>query len=124
MKNKIALLISTLGLATFVVAAPVAAADTVLDTACQQRPNSTICRQTQNSERKVSEFIQDVISTLLYVLGAICVIVIIVGGIRYATADGDSSKLSQAKNTILYAVIGLVVALLAYAIVFFVLGRF
>jgi len=52
------------------------------------------------------------------------VIVIIVGGIRYATADGDSGKITQARNTILYAVIGLVVALLAYAITFFVVGQF
>jgi len=68
--------------------------------------------------------IQTVVNVLLFVLGAIAVIMIVVGGIRYATSNGDSSAVTSAKNTILYAVIGLVVALLAYAIVDFVLGAF
>jgi hypothetical protein len=49
---------------------------------------------------------------------------IIYGGIRYTTSAGDSSHVKAAKDTILYAVVGLVVAILAYAIVNFVVGAF
>lgn len=65
-----------------------------------------------------------VISTLLVVLGMIAVIMIIVGGIRYATANGDQSAIKSAKNTILYAVVGVVIAILAYAIVNFTIAAF
>ena len=49
---------------------------------------------------------------------------IVVGGIRYATSQGDQSGVQAAKNTILYAVIGLIVAIAAYAIVDFTIGQF
>jgi uncharacterized membrane protein YjfL (UPF0719 family) len=49
---------------------------------------------------------------------------IIVGGIKYVISNGDSSKVKSAKDTIMYSVVGLVVALLAYAIVKFVLTQF
>jgi hypothetical protein len=68
--------------------------------------------------------IKIVVNILLFILGAIAVIMIVVGGIRYTTSGGDSSGITGAKNTILYAVIGLVVAVMAYAIVNFVLGAF
>lgn len=68
--------------------------------------------------------IKTVVNILLYILGAIAVIMIVVGGIRYSTSNGDSSQTKAAKDTVLYAVVGLVVALLAYAIVNFVLGAF
>jgi hypothetical protein len=68
--------------------------------------------------------IKTVTNILLFVLGAIAVIMIIIGGIRYTTSNGDSSQITSAKNTILYAVVGLVVALLAYAIVNFIVDTF
>ncbi len=49
---------------------------------------------------------------------------LIIGGIRYTISGGDSTAVTSAKNTILYAVIGIIVALLAYAIVNFVLDSF
>lgn len=63
-------------------------------------------------------------NVLLYVIGAIAVIMLIIGGIRYITSGGDSGQVTSAKNTILYAVIGIIVAILAYAIVNFVIGSF
>jgi len=68
--------------------------------------------------------IQTITNILLFILGAIAVVVIVIGGIRYATSNGDSSSIKAAKDTILYAVIGLVVAILAYAIVNFVVSAF
>ena len=58
---------------------------------------------------------------ILGVLGIVSVIFIIVGGIGYATSQGDSGKTKKARDTILYSVIGLIVALLAFAIVTFIL---
>ncbi len=62
-----------------------------------------------------------VVNILLWAIGLISVIMIIIGGIRYATSNGDSNAVTGAKNTIMYAVIGLVIAIFAYAIVNFVL---
>lgn len=64
--------------------------------------------------------IKKIIDLLLFAIGAVAVIMIIFGGFRYVLSGGDSSSVTAAKNTILYAVIGLVVAILAYAIVHFV----
>ena len=61
------------------------------------------------------------VSLLLFLVGAVAVIMIIFGGFKYIISGGDSSAVTSAKNTILYAVIGLVVASLAYAIIDFVL---
>lgn len=66
---------------------------------------------------------QDITNTLLFIIGAISVIMIIFGGFKYVTSGGDSSGVTSAKNTILYAVIGLVVALMAWAILDFVLTQ-
>jgi hypothetical protein len=68
--------------------------------------------------------ISTITSVLLFVVGAVSVIMIIVGGIKYVNSNGDSSKVKSAKDTIMYSVVGLVVALLAYAIVKFVLTQF
>lgn len=65
--------------------------------------------------------IQRFTSIALYVIGAISVIMLIWGGLRYILSGGDNKKITDAKNTILYAIIGLIIAFLAYAIVSFVL---
>jgi len=68
--------------------------------------------------------IKIIVNLLLYVLGAIAVVMIVIGGIKYTTSNGDSSSITSAKNTILYSVVGLVVAIMAYAIVNFVIEAF
>lgn len=68
--------------------------------------------------------ITDVTNVLLFVIGAIAVIVIIYGGIKFVTSDGDASKIKGARETILYAVVGIVIALIAYAIVRWVVLAF
>ena len=65
--------------------------------------------------------IKKVVNLLLWAIGIVSVIMIIIGGIRYAISNGDSNQVTAAKNTIMYAVIGLVIAIFAYAIVNFVL---
>lgn len=66
--------------------------------------------------------ITSITNILLFVVGALAVIMIIIGGFRYATSGGDSKAVSAAKNTILYAIVGLVIAFLAFAAVNFVLS--
>ena len=61
--------------------------------------------------------IWNIVRTVLIVLGGVAVIVIIIGGIMYATSAGDPSQVTAAKNTILYAAVGLLVAMSASAII-------
>lgn len=65
---------------------------------------------------------QTVSNVLIFIVGAVAVIMLIIGGLRYVISQGDKGNVESAKNTILYAVIGIVVAVMAYAIVNFVAG--
>lgn len=67
---------------------------------------------------------QTITNVLLFIIGAVSVIMLIIGGIRYTVSQGDSSAVTSAKNTILYSIVGIVVAILAYAAVNFVIGNF
>lgn len=71
----------------------------------------------------VDGIVSSVINILSFIIGVISVIMIIIGGLKYITSTGDSSKVESAKNTIIYAVIGLVIVALAQLIVIFVLDR-
>lgn len=62
-----------------------------------------------------------IVNTALFLIGSIAVLMLIYGGIRYTTSGGNEKSVTAAKNTILYAVVGIVVAVLAFAIVNFVL---
>ena len=73
--------------------------------------------------KEIGPIIKDIVNALLFILAAVAVIMIVIGGIKYTISQGDSSAITSAKNTILYSVIGLVVAILAYAIVNFVVDR-
>lgn len=61
-----------------------------------------------------------VVNIMLFVIGAVAVIMLIYGGVKYVTSGGAQDKVAEAKNTILYAIVGIVVALLAFAVVNFV----
>lgn len=65
---------------------------------------------------------KQITNTILYIVGIVAVIMLIIGGIKYVVSGGDSKKVTDAKNTILYAIIGLVIAFLAFAIVNFVIS--
>lgn len=67
---------------------------------------------------------QTIANTLIFLVGAIAVLMVIIGALRYVLSNGDSAGLKSAKDTIMYALIGVVVAMLAYALVAFVIGRF
>ena len=65
---------------------------------------------------------RQVTNTILLIVGIISVVMLVYGGLRYIISGGDSKKVTDAKNTILYAIIGLIIAILAYAIIGFVLN--
>ncbi len=88
---------------------------------CTPGSTSAVCKGTSDS---VQPLIKTVVNTLLFFVGIVSVIVIIIGGIMYTVSTGDQSNVTKAKNTITYALVGLVVAFLAYAIVNWVLHIF
>lgn len=83
--------------------------------------DGTTCKDSGTGEGSFSSVIKKVINIFSVVVGAISVIMIIIGGFRYIVSNGDSTGVSGAKNTILYAIIGLVIVLFAQVIVRFVL---
>ncbi len=68
--------------------------------------------------------IDKVVNTMLFIVGILAVVMIIYSGIRYITAHGDKSQVESAKNTLIYSIVGLVVAIVAYAVVNWVVGLF
>lgn len=74
-----------------------------------------------DDEDSLMNRVKIIINVALGVLGLVAVVMIILGGLSYTTSAGDAAKVKKAKDTIMYGVIGLVVALLAFAIVNFVL---
>lgn len=65
-----------------------------------------------------------VVNTMLFIVGVLAVIMIIYSGIRYTTSGGNSNSVTAAKNTLIYSIVGLVVAIIAYALVNWVLDIF
>ena len=68
-----------------------------------------------------SSQIATILGTVYFIAGIVAVIVIIIGGIRYASSNGDSAGVQSGKNTILYAVVGLIVIIMAAAITNYVI---
>ena len=64
--------------------------------------------------------IKNVTNTMFFIIGAVSVIMLIYGGIRYTTSGGNANSVTAAKNTVIYSIVGLVISILAYAIVNFV----
>lgn len=121
MNKKLAYIISTIALA-FAFMLPVTAAPVNVFPGGACQGNNTVCGN-KGSTNPLFDIIQNVINLLLYASGIIAVIMIIIGGINYVLSGGDQSKITTAKNTIFYAVIGLVVAALSFAIVNFVVAE-
>ncbi|MBR3252697.1 hypothetical protein IKF84_01325 [Candidatus Saccharibacteria bacterium] len=74
-----------------------------------------------NSTVELSGAITTIINAVIGILGIVAAIFIVVGGVNYMTSAGDASKVEKAKKTILWAVIGLIIASLTFVIVNFVL---
>lgn len=86
--------------------------------------NSVYCQNKDSGGAQVGGIIKTIVEVLLMAVGAISIIMIVIGGIMFALSSGDAQKAAKARNTVLYAVVGLAVSLFASAIVNFVFNRF
>lgn len=116
-KKHLLALLAVPALALSVSAAPVFAAE---DLSLRTGVNSSKSSDQADSLFGTGGIFETVSKVLLFIIGAVSVIMLIIGGIRYTISQGDSSAVTSAKNTILYSIVGLVVAILAYAAVDFV----
>ncbi|MBW4061191.1 hypothetical protein HJC99_01295 [Candidatus Saccharibacteria bacterium] len=85
------------------------------------------CANPQTSNKGLFEnggIFQTLANTLIFLVGAIAVLFLIIGGLRYVISNGDPKSVTAAKDTILYAIVGIVVAILSYAAVAFVISTF
>lgn len=136
LRKKIAVLSTALALVLVPVAAPVlVSADTTSGTDIQnniacgtdlsidQTTNCNAQSDTSGGASKVNSIITTIVRVFSAIVGVISIIMIIVGGFQYITSGGDSNKITNAKNTIVYALIGLVFVALAQFLVQFVLNK-
>lgn len=121
MKKIITALLSLVAVVGFVAAVPQVA---LAQSPAEQIQGGVDDINPEDEGATLEDSIATIVNILLFLLGAVAVVMIVIGGIRFATSNGDQSAVTSAKNTILYSVIGLIIAILAYAIVNFVLTQF
>ena len=101
---------------------PVTYADGVCGTdAPEEVRKAAGCPETGGNNDQLKAVITGILNGIIAVSGLVAVVFVVIGGINYMTSAGDTTKLEKAKKTILYAVIGIVITVLAFAIVNFVI---
>lgn len=126
----LAIILQTTVLTGLLAAPTLAYAQTAKDAACEGvKLTGGSCdsgdpNDPNSAGNKVNSTVGTVINIFSWIVGVAAVIMIIIGGFRYITSGGDSGKIGGAKDTILYAIIGLVVVAMAQIIVRFVLNQF
>lgn len=127
-RKKIAVIVATLALA---IVPAVAVTGTVnAETEIQRKlkcgsnlvTDDSNCTTTEGTTN-VNKLIKDIINFFSAIVGIVSVVMIIYGGFKYVTSGGDSGNVTGAKNTIIYAVIGLIIVAMAQFIVQFVLDK-
>ena len=127
MKKLFAILFASICILAFSVAPAMAAepyedtSDDICASLSPDLPNyETLCGG--KGEAELMENVRNILNAVYFWVAIITVIVIIIGGVKYMTSQGDAGKVKSAKDTIMYAIIGLIVTLLAFAITNFILG--
>ena len=82
------------------------------------------CDEVSGGKKDPAELVTLALNIFTTIIGIIAVVMILIGGVKYVTSQGEAAQTNSAKNTILYALIGIVIALLAQVIVRFVLAKF
>ncbi len=90
---------------------------------CDEKANRSGQTASNNKIYGPNGILTKVVNLLSILIGIVAVIVIIIAGIRFVISGGDATKVATAKSTILFAVVGLVVAAMAQAMIVFVLNR-
>lgn len=104
--------------AGLVLALPLTVAAVKIDAVGCDGVDSVICGSGRGDN--VDTVVSSVVNILMWIVGIVSVVMIVVGGMKYTMSNGDANKVQSAKNTILYSVVGVVVAVTAYVIVNFV----
>lgn len=104
---------------TALAPAPAAVALTPKEEVCKGIDNTTNCGAATGIS--INNLIRNIVLLLSTIVGVAAIIMIIVSGLKYTTSGGDSSSIASAKNTLIYALVGLVIAAMAQFIVRFVL---
>ncbi len=126
---KVTILVS-LFLVTLLFITPLAIAYDPLGGACGEAAQGTdFCQNVSQDQNRTivygnNNIFVRIIQVIVLATGAISVIMIVLGGLRYLTSGGDSNAIKGAKDTVMYAVVGLIVTIFAQTIVAFVLSRF
>ena len=123
MKKIILTLLTLISLTAGPVLMPAAALAAVPDKNVCDGIKATGATNCIDGSLKIPGIIKTVINLLSFIVGIAAVIMIIFGGLKYVTSGGDSNNTASAKNTIIYAIVGLVIVILAQTIVKFVLAK-
>lgn len=113
----------------FFISAPVHACDPKTDVQCvpicdeldDQQKQAAGC--TVDKDQSISTNLTHIIDAAIAIVGILAVLIIVIAGQRYVVSGGDSAKIKQAKDMILYAVVGLIIASLTWAIMNFVVNN-
>lgn len=125
MKTKLTKIIAALSLITLsAVSLNVFVANPTYAVDCNDSSISQAVRDAAgcNNSSTLPGVIINILNAIIFVGGIVAAVFIVVGGFNYMTSAGDASKVAKAKNTIIYALIGLVVCVLAFAIVNWAIG--
>jgi hypothetical protein len=98
------------------------AGDSLKQDACAGLDQVSAAQGCDTGGSGINDFVASVVNILSLIVGMAAVIMIIVAGLKFVTANGDSSRVASARNTLIYALIGIAIAALAQVLVHFVLS--
>jgi hypothetical protein len=109
------------------IALPQVAHAQIFNEGCDGVTGSALCEEVKNNSDPLTGtngILMKAVNIILFAIGIAATIMIIIGGIKYVTSSGDTANVNNAKNTILYAVVGLAIAVIAKPLLGFVVGLF
>lgn len=118
----IALSVLSIGAGTLAVSAPQIVHADAKDDICAGIGAATGGNCT-NEDNRITTTIKNIVNLLSVIVGIVAVIMIVIAGFKYITSAGDSSSIASAKNTLIYAIVGLVIVAMSQFIVQFVLRK-
>ena len=122
--SKAKVLTAAMCLAMVFAAASLVSLPVYADSRDEAQNGAKLANSGGGSNQNLPDIITTIINVMLFIAAALAVIMIIYGGIRYITAHGDEKQVKVAKDTIVYSVTGLIIAILAYALVTFIFNTF
>ncbi len=119
----VASVLGIIGSSSLVATPSVAALTANQEAVCKSIGAGKDCDKNDSGGTDINRVIKTVIKIMSGLVGVLAVIMIIISGFKYVTAAGDSAKITSAKHTLVYAIVGLIIVALAQVIVKFVLNK-